>query len=247
LTAAAPSANRVDLTWTASTDNVAVTGYRIYRNGGTTPIGTVGGAALTYSDPTVTGATAYTYQVSAVDAAGNESPKATASITTPSGTTGSTLTFTPTDDATVDQSQPTVNFGTATRLTVDSSPVNNMLMKFTVAGTNGCAIASAKLRVTVGNATDDKSVHGGEFFAAANSTWLQSSVNWNTAPATTGAQLASLGAVAVDTSYLVDVTPAVTGDGTLTIRASSTNSDGARYYSKEGSATQAPQLQVTCR
>jgi hypothetical protein len=157
------------------------------------------------------------------------------------------LTFAPTDDATIDQSQPTVSFGSATRLTVDSSPVNNVLLKFTVAGTNGCPIASAKLRVTVGSATDDKSVHGGEFFAAANTTWSQGSVNWNNAPATTGAQLASLGAVAVNTSYLVDVTPAVSGDGTVTIRASSTNADGARYYSKEGSATQAPQLQVTCR
>ena len=96
-------------------------------------------------------------------------------------------------------------------------------------------------------ATDDKSVHGGEFFAGANSTWSESSVNWNTAPPTAGAQLASLGAVDLNTSYLVDVTPAVSGDGIVTIRASSTNSDGARYYSKEGSATQAPQLQVTCR
>jgi len=101
--------------------------------------------------------------------------------------------------------------------------------------------------MTVGSATDDKSVHGGEFFAGANTTWAESSVNWNTAPATAGAQLASLGAVAVDTSYLVDVSPAVAVDGTVPIRASSTNSDGARYYSKEGSATQAPQLQVTCR
>jgi chitodextrinase len=247
--AAATSSSTVNLAWSASTDNVAVTGYKVYRN--SSLLSTINSGAplpTTYTDETASPSTLYTYAVSAIDAAGNESTQASASVTTPAGSGGtSTLTFAPTDDATVDQSQPTVNFGTATRLTVDSSPVNNMLMKFTVAGTNGCAIASAKLRVTVGNATDDKSVHGGEFFAAANSTWLQSSVNWNTAPATTGAQLASLGAVAVDTSYLVDVTPAVTGDGTLTIRASSTNSDGARYYSKEGSATQAPQLQVTCR
>ena len=40
--------NAIDLSWTAATDNVAVTGYRIYRDGGPTPINTVNGT--TFSD-----------------------------------------------------------------------------------------------------------------------------------------------------------------------------------------------------
>ncbi len=80
LAAAAPSSNSVNLTWTGSTDNVAVTGYKVYRGG--TQIGTAG--ATNYTDNTVVGSTAYTYTVSAYDSAGNNSASSnTAPVTTP--------------------------------------------------------------------------------------------------------------------------------------------------------------------
>ena len=46
-------------------------GYRVYRNGSGTPLATVAGTS--YSDTGLTANTAYTYRVSAYDAAGNES------------------------------------------------------------------------------------------------------------------------------------------------------------------------------
>jgi chitodextrinase len=57
------------LSWTASTDNVAVTGYKVFRNGAqiattTTP---------SYADNGLSSSTQYTYAVSAYDAAGNNS------------------------------------------------------------------------------------------------------------------------------------------------------------------------------
>lgn len=61
--------NAIDLSWTAATDNVAVTGYRIYRDGGPTPINTVNGT--TFSDAGLSGT--HSYGVTAIDAAGNES------------------------------------------------------------------------------------------------------------------------------------------------------------------------------
>jgi uncharacterized delta-60 repeat protein len=61
--------NAIDLSWTAATDNVAVTGYRIYRDGGAAPINTVNGT--TFSDGGLTGT--HSYAVTAIDAAGNES------------------------------------------------------------------------------------------------------------------------------------------------------------------------------
>ena len=80
LAAAAPSSSTVNLTWTGSTDNVAVTGYRVYRGG--TQIGTT--TATNYTDNSVSGSTAYSYTVSAYDAAGNNSPTSnTAPVTTP--------------------------------------------------------------------------------------------------------------------------------------------------------------------
>jgi chitodextrinase len=59
----------VSLSWTASTDNVGVTGYQVLRAG--TPVATVTGTS--YSDSGLTPSTAYTYTVKAIDAAGNNS------------------------------------------------------------------------------------------------------------------------------------------------------------------------------
>jgi hypothetical protein len=79
VTATATASSQVNLAWTASTDNVAVTGYNVYRSDkGTTPIKTLSGTTLNTSDNTVSANTSYTYQVSAIDAANNESPKVTA-------------------------------------------------------------------------------------------------------------------------------------------------------------------------
>jgi chitodextrinase len=82
LTATAASATRVNLSWTASTDNVGVHHYQIIRNG--TAIANTTGAGTSYSDTTVVGATTYTYTVKAVDASGNISPASnSATVTTP--------------------------------------------------------------------------------------------------------------------------------------------------------------------
>jgi hypothetical protein len=64
---------RIALTWNASTDNVAVAGYRIYRDG--VEIGS--SAATSFEDPNIVPAVSYTYEVSAYDLAGNESPLST--------------------------------------------------------------------------------------------------------------------------------------------------------------------------
>jgi chitodextrinase len=82
LSAIASAYNKVDLSWTASTDNVGVTGYWVVRDGVTIANVTSGTA---YSDTTVSPSTAYSYQVIASDAAGNLSPPSDiATVTTPS-------------------------------------------------------------------------------------------------------------------------------------------------------------------
>jgi hypothetical protein len=75
-------ANHINVTWAPSTDNVAVAGYTIYRNGAA--LVTVGGATLGYADTNVSLSTTYTYAVEAFDPAGNRSVKSSAvSATTP--------------------------------------------------------------------------------------------------------------------------------------------------------------------
>ena len=61
----------MSLSWTAATDNVAVTSYNVYRDGvllaNAVP-------STTYTDTAVLPANAYTYTVKAVDGAGNVGP-----------------------------------------------------------------------------------------------------------------------------------------------------------------------------
>ena len=79
LTATAVSSSAINLSWTASTDNIAVTGYRIYRGG--SQIGT--SASNSYSDSGLTASTNYSYTVAAYDAAVNVSAQSiSASVTT---------------------------------------------------------------------------------------------------------------------------------------------------------------------
>jgi chitodextrinase len=58
---------QVNLTWSASTDNVGVTGYKVFRNG--SQIATA--ATSSFADTTVAASTKYSYYVEAVDAMGN--------------------------------------------------------------------------------------------------------------------------------------------------------------------------------
>ncbi|HKV25954.1 MAG TPA: Ig-like domain-containing protein [Candidatus Acidoferrum sp.] len=88
LTAAAASSSQINLSWNASTDNVGVTGYNIYRAG--TKIGT--SASTSYQDTGLAASTTYTYTVSAFDAAGNTSAQSSsASATTQAGSSGGGL------------------------------------------------------------------------------------------------------------------------------------------------------------
>src|SRR5206468_1193317 len=79
LTGIAANDKAITLAWTAATDNVGVTGYSIYRNGALVTTTT----ATSYADSGLAAATAFTYSVRAIDAAGNVSASSnTASATT---------------------------------------------------------------------------------------------------------------------------------------------------------------------
>jgi chitodextrinase len=80
LAATAKTSSSIGLAWTASTDNVGVTGYRVYRNS----VLVASPATTTFTDTGLTPGTGYSYQVTAIDAANNESALSnTATATTP--------------------------------------------------------------------------------------------------------------------------------------------------------------------
>ncbi|WP_449404073.1 GEVED domain-containing protein [Flavobacterium laiguense] len=86
LTASGTAQTTTNLSWTASTDNVGVTGYDVYQ--GATLKATV--TTTTYSVTGLTAATAYTFSVKAKDAAGNISASSNVVNVT---TLGSSVTY----------------------------------------------------------------------------------------------------------------------------------------------------------
>ena len=78
----------IDLSWTAATDNIAVTGYKVYKD---SILETTLGSVLSYQVTGLTASTAYNFTVTALDAAGNESAISnTLAITTDATTGGGT-------------------------------------------------------------------------------------------------------------------------------------------------------------
>lgn len=80
LAATSPDSAKVNLSWSASTDNTGVAGYRIYRNN--TEIGS--SAVNSFTDTSTAGGTSYNYTVKAYDDSGNLSAASnTATVQTP--------------------------------------------------------------------------------------------------------------------------------------------------------------------
>src|SRR5205823_3988524 len=76
LTATTVSTTQINLAWTASTDNVGVTGYLVERcqgSGCTTFVQITSVTTTTFSNTGLTAGTSYSYRVRATDGAGNRS------------------------------------------------------------------------------------------------------------------------------------------------------------------------------
>ena len=112
LAATTPTTTSVKLTWVASTDNVAIGGYDIWRDGAS--LASVG-AVLTYTDATVLAGSTHTYQVRARDTAGNVS-----------ALSGSVSATTPTPPETIiDSAPPAGTTSTSATFTFHSSPAGS--------------------------------------------------------------------------------------------------------------------------
>lgn len=227
---------RIDLSWTASTDNVAVDHYSIFRGGGF--LGT--SATTSFSDTSVIPGGTYSYSVTAYDTSGNPSP-ASETVTATAPAAVATLTFSPAADAYILAASPTANYGSRTSIQVDNSPIAHTLMRFSVTGIGTRRVATAKLRLYNVN----ESSAGGVFYRVSDNSWGETTVNWSNAPPAIGTPVASLGAVAVNNWYEIDLSSGITGDGVYGYRIISTSSNGADYTSKEGAAASRPQLVVT--
>ena len=227
--------DQVDLSWTQSTDAVGVDHYTVIRDG--VPVDTTSGTS--YLDGSLTPGSTYSYVVRAVDLAGNVSAASNTAVATTAP--GSELTFAPTADATIRAGAPTTNYGTSSSLSIDSSPSEHGLMKFSVTGIGARTIATAKLRLFNVGASDT----GGVFSATSDASWTETGVTWDTAPATVGTPVATLGSVGTNTWYEVDLSSLIRGDGVYSLRITTPSTDGAKWTSRNGDPGFTPQLVVT--
>jgi len=151
-----------------------------------------------------------------------------------------TLTFVPDADTSLYSANPNTNYGAATTLETDNSPVKNFLVRFTVTGVGTSTVTGATLRLTC----SDPSPRGGDVTLAASTPWTENAVTWATAPAA-GTTAASIGSVVAGTTYQLDLSSIIHGDGTYTLRIVTPNADGADFVSREGTLASRPQLKVT--
>ena len=231
LSATAVSSSRVDLGWTAATDDVGVAGYNVYRDGAL--IATIG-TETSYSDATVAPGTTFQYQVKARDGAGNLSEFSnTATVTTPA-----VLTFAPEADSRVEEGTPSTNYGTGDlRVDGGSDPDVESYLRFTVTEVSG-TVQSVKLRLYASSGTvDGPSVYG------TTNDWTETGITWSTRPARSATATADAGAVATGTWIEYDVTALVSGAGTFSFVLAGISTDGLNFHARENGNK--PQLIVT--
>ena len=235
MTANAPTSSRVDLNWGAAIDDLGVTGYEVYRGGAL--LGTT--ATTSYSDTTVNPGTTYSYQVRALDAAGNRSTFSdSAAATTPPDRT-TTLTFAAEADARVHESSPTTNYATSyLRADGGSDPDVETYIRFDVSGIS-LPVLSAKLRVFAYTGTAN-----GPAVYSTGSSWSETGITWTNRPPRTSGSTDDKGSVPSNSWMEHNVTPLVAGNGTYSFVYATTSSDGIDINSREA-AGQPPELVLT--
>ena len=119
-------------------------------------------------------------------------------------------TLTPAADSYVQADQATSNFGSATELHADGSPVTNAYLKFVVSGLTG-APTKATLRIF----TRSTGATSSRVFPVADSAWTETGITSANAPAAGTTALGSSGALTAGSYFAIDVTAGVPGNGTF--------------------------------
>ena len=141
-------------------------------------------------------------------------------------------------DTYVNASVPTNNYATAPIMKLKFEPPAEYrsLIRFTLNGLSGSP-TSVRLRLYV----EDASARGGDWYLVSND-WTESTVIWGNKPAISGSPVASVGAVTVGTWVEVNLTTAITGNGTYSFEATTTSTNTAAFATSQG--TNPPQVVV---
>jgi hypothetical protein len=156
LGATAASSSQINLSWTAATDNVGVTGYRIERCQGAacSNFGQIASqTAITFNDTGLSANTSYSYRVLAVDAATNTSPysntaSATTQVAPPVTGLVAAYAFNEGSGTTVTDASGTSNAGTTASTTWTTSGKNGGALVFNGSSSKVTIPDSPSLRLT---------------------------------------------------------------------------------------------------
>ena len=178
------------------------------------------------------------------DVAGNDAASFSGATVTnqtpPPG--GSTLTFTPTDDAQVRSTAAATNYGSLTTIRLREDPAGDTYrtyLKFTVSGLTG-SVTSVKLRLFA----TDASPNIARVFPVADTAWTEGAINWNNRPAMGTPELGSAAVPTLNAYNEITLSPsAVSGNGVVSFGLTIDGTNSAIFSSTEGA--NAPQLVVT--
>ena len=133
-------------------------------------------------------------------------------------------------DTYVNTASPTKNYGAYTYMKLHSPDPSEYrsLVRFTLSGLSG-APSSVKLRLYV----TDASSSGGNWYLVSNN-WTENTVIWGNKPEISGSPVASVGAITAGTWVEIDLTSAITGNGTYSFEATSTSTNTGEYSTSQG-------------
>ena len=137
-------------------------------------------------------------------------------------------TLVPVADAYVQSDQPSTNFGTATSLLVDNSPVRVGYLRFDVQG-----LPEPPARATLRVFTRSSSTTGITVAAVSDTSWGETTITYNNRPAL-GAPIGASGSISANTWFSVDVTAQIQGNGPVSFALTTTSTTSKTLDSREG-------------
>lgn len=167
----------------------------------------------------------------------SNTPTATLTSTATQVGSGNTFTFVAAADSYVNESSPGTNYGSATTLRQDASPILRSYVRFNVQGLSG-TVTKATLRFFTANSSSS----GYQVRSMTDNSWGEFAINFTNSPAV-GDVIGSSGAFGTGVWTTVDVTPLISTNGLVSFALTTTNNTAFNLSSRETGAN-APQLVI---
>lgn len=147
------------------------------------------------------------------------------------------------DDITASAAYPAATYPDAADLSVEHND-SEIYLKFDLSSVPGL-VESARIALHRADGSSSEG-DGGDAYLVPDNSWSETTLTWNTRPAAAGGSLARVSPVSAYDWYTWDVTTAIAGPGvhSFVIAPRVTDTNGAHFFSKEGSSSLQPVMWV---